>query len=105
LIENNQLNRETTGRQRACTTRLPNQRSQETRLGIITRAEALPTNGGTAYFGLTFEPPLALLHSRRTSRVFQDKTVPVIVQTFLDEHLAANQHHRLQLRLPLRSHQ
>jgi type VI secretion system secreted protein VgrG len=60
------------------------------RYGIITRTEALPTDGGAAHYKLTFEPPLALLRFRRTSRVFQDKTVPEIVQTIFDEHIATN---------------
>ena len=61
-----------------------------TRCGLITRAEALPSNGGFARYKLTIEPPLALLRYRTTSRVFQDKSVPEIVQQVLDEHIAAN---------------
>ncbi|UXY16960.1 type VI secretion system tip protein VgrG [Chitiniphilus purpureus] len=60
------------------------------RCGVVTRAEALPSNGGFARYALTLEPPLALLAHRRTSRVFQDMTVPDIVKAVLDEHLAAN---------------
>jgi type VI secretion system secreted protein VgrG len=60
------------------------------RCGIVTRAEALPADGGAAFFGLTFEPPTALLRHRRTSRVFQDKTVPEIVKEIFDEHIANN---------------
>jgi uncharacterized protein involved in type VI secretion and phage assembly len=60
------------------------------RCGLITRTEALPSDGGFARYRLVFEPPLALLKHRRTSRVFQDKTVPDIVKTLLDEHIATN---------------
>ncbi|UXY16344.1 type VI secretion system tip protein VgrG [Chitiniphilus purpureus] len=58
--------------------------------GVITRAEALPADGGFARYALTIEPPLALLAHRRTSRVFQDRTVPDLVRAVLDEHLAGN---------------
>jgi type VI secretion system secreted protein VgrG len=61
-----------------------------TRCGLITTAEALPSDGGFAKYRLTLEPPLALLRHRRTSRVFQDKSVPEIVEQILTEHLAAN---------------
>jgi type VI secretion system secreted protein VgrG len=60
------------------------------RCGIITHIKALPSDGGSAHYQLTFEPPLTLLKHRRTSRVFQDQSVPAIVQTILDEHIAAN---------------
>ncbi|UXY16952.1 type VI secretion system tip protein VgrG [Chitiniphilus purpureus] len=60
------------------------------RCGVVTRAEALPSDGGFARYALTLEPPLALLAHRRTSRVFQDRAVPDIVRVVLDEHLAAN---------------
>ena len=61
-----------------------------TRCGLITEARALPSDGGFAQYQLTIEPPLALLRHRRTSRVFQDRTVPQIVQQILKEHIAAN---------------
>jgi type VI secretion system secreted protein VgrG len=60
------------------------------RCGVITHAEALSSDGGAARYQLTFEPPLSLLQYRYTNRVFQDKTVPEIVQTILDEHIAAS---------------
>ena len=61
-----------------------------TRCGIITAARSLPADGGFAKYLLTIEPPLALLRHRTTSRVFQDMTVPQIVEQVLDEHIAAN---------------
>jgi type VI secretion system secreted protein VgrG len=60
------------------------------RCGLVTRAEALPADGGFAQYRLTIEPPFALLRHRRTSRVFQDMTVPEIVETILDEHIRDN---------------
>ncbi|WP_244893900.1 type VI secretion system Vgr family protein, partial [Chromobacterium violaceum] len=38
----------------------------------------------------TIEPPIALLRHRKTSRVFQDLSVPDIVQQIVHEHQAAN---------------
>ena len=61
-----------------------------TRCGVITAAQALPSDGGFAKYQLTIEPPLALLRHRRTSRVFQDISVPEIVEQILKEHIAAN---------------
>jgi len=58
--------------------------------GIVTRAEQNGADGGFAKYTLTIEPALATLAHRRNSRVFQDKTVPQIVNTILDEHLANN---------------
>jgi len=63
---------------------------QLTRCGLITEAQALPSDGGFAKYKLIIESPLALLRHRRTSRVFQDLSVPDIVQTILDEHIAGN---------------
>ncbi|MDR1229750.1 MAG: type VI secretion system tip protein VgrG [Azoarcus sp.] len=60
------------------------------RCGIVTRAEALPADGGFAKYRLILEPPFALLRHRRTSRVFQDKAAPDIVKIILDEHIAGN---------------
>ncbi|WP_353328808.1 type VI secretion system Vgr family protein, partial [Chitiniphilus shinanonensis] len=60
------------------------------RCGVVTAARALPSDGGFARYGLTIEPPLALLAHRRSSRVFQDLSVVEIVQQLLDEHLATN---------------
>ncbi|GLS03521.1 type IV secretion protein Rhs [Chitiniphilus shinanonensis] len=60
------------------------------RCGIVTQMRALPSDGGFARYGLTIEPPLALLAHRRSSRVFQDQTIPEIVQAMLDEHIATN---------------
>jgi type VI secretion system secreted protein VgrG len=61
-----------------------------TRCGLITAAEALPSDGGFAKYLLTIEPPLALLRYRITSRVFQDLTVPEIVEQILKEHIDTN---------------
>jgi type VI secretion system secreted protein VgrG len=60
------------------------------RCGIVTAARALGADGGFARYQLTIEPPIALLRHVRKSRVFQDISVPDIVKTILDEHLAAN---------------
>jgi len=62
-----------------------------TRCGLITRAQALPSDGGFAKYRLTIEPPLALLRHRHTSRVFQDMNVPEIVEHILKEHIDTNQ--------------
>lgn len=58
--------------------------------GIVTSAQSLPSSGGFAAYRLIIEPGLALLGLRRTSRVFQSKSVPAIVQAIITEHLAAN---------------
>jgi type VI secretion system secreted protein VgrG len=58
--------------------------------GIVTSVQTLPSDGGFAAYRLIIEPGLALLGLRRTSRVFQAKTVPQIVQAILAEHQAAN---------------
>ena len=63
---------------------------QVTRCGLITEAQALPSDGGFAKYKLTIEPPVALLRHRRTSRVFQDVSVPEIVEQILTEHINAN---------------
>jgi type VI secretion system secreted protein VgrG len=60
------------------------------RTGIITKAEALPSDGGFAKYRLTIEPAFSLLRQRYTARVFQDKNVPKIIQTIIDEHRADN---------------
>jgi type VI secretion system secreted protein VgrG len=64
--------------------------SKVLRCGVITSIDNFGSDGGATCYVLTFEPPFALLKQRYTSRVFQDKTVPEIVQTILDEHIAAN---------------
>jgi type VI secretion system secreted protein VgrG len=58
--------------------------------GLVTRAEQRGADGGFALYRLTIEPALATLIHRRNSRVFSDKTIPEIVSSLLDEHLAAN---------------
>mgnify|MGYP001355599754 CR=1 FL=1 len=58
--------------------------------GLVTAARHQGTDGGFASYRLTVEPALATLAHRRNSRVFQDQSVPRIVQTILDEHLAGN---------------
>ncbi|MDN0077220.1 type VI secretion system Vgr family protein, partial [Crenobacter sp. SG2303] len=82
------------------------------RCGVVSSAQALGSDGGFARYGLTIEPPLALLRHRRTSRVFQDLAVPDIVKQILAEHRAANpgfaqvQHWQFQLsgEAPVRSY-
>ena len=61
-----------------------------TRCGLITQAQMLPSDGGFAKYQLTIEPPVALLRHRVTSRVFQDMSVPEIVEQVLNEHINAN---------------
>ncbi|GHD57798.1 type IV secretion protein Rhs [Jeongeupia chitinilytica] len=60
------------------------------RAGIVTTAESLGSDGGFARYRLTIEPPLALLRHRRTSRVFQDQSVPDIVKAIVAEHQGRN---------------
>ncbi|UTH74435.1 type VI secretion system Vgr family protein [Chromobacterium sp. IIBBL 290-4] len=60
------------------------------RCGVVSQAELTGADGGFAKYALTIEPPLALLRHRRTSRVFQDLTVPQIIEQILQEHQAAN---------------
>ncbi|MBM3114921.1 type VI secretion system Vgr family protein [Jeongeupia naejangsanensis] len=60
------------------------------RTGIVTAARSLGSDGGFARYGLTIEPPLALLQHRRTSRVHQDLNVPDIVKAIIAEHAASN---------------
>ncbi|MEO9384253.1 type VI secretion system Vgr family protein [Chromobacterium phragmitis] len=60
------------------------------RCGVVSKAELLGSDGGFAKYGLTIEPPFALLRHRRTSRVFQDMTVPDIIQQVISEHQASN---------------
>ena len=61
-----------------------------TRCGLITQAQMLPSDGGFAKYQITIEPPVALLRHRTTSRVFQDMTVPEIVEKVINEHIHAN---------------
>jgi type VI secretion system secreted protein VgrG len=58
--------------------------------GLVTAARHLGGDGGFARYNLTIEPALATLVHRLNSRVFQDLSVPDIVQAVLNEHLAAN---------------
>jgi type VI secretion system secreted protein VgrG len=58
--------------------------------GIVSAARALGSDGGFARYALTIEPVLALLAHQRLARVFQGKSVPAIVTTILDEHIARN---------------
>ncbi|MDN0077454.1 type VI secretion system tip protein TssI/VgrG, partial [Crenobacter sp. SG2303] len=82
------------------------------RCGVVSSAQALGSDGGFARYGLTIEPPIALLRHRRTSRVFQDLSVPDIVQQVLAEHQGTNpgfarvQHWQFQLsgEAPVRSY-
>ena len=58
--------------------------------GLVTSAQHLGGDGGFATYRLLIEPALATLAHRMNSRVFQDKSVPEIVTTLLEEHTAAN---------------
>ncbi|MFB9159415.1 type VI secretion system Vgr family protein, partial [Chromobacterium violaceum] len=60
------------------------------RCGVVSQARLAGADGGFARYELTIEPPFALLRHRKTSRVFQDLSVPDIVQQILSEHQAAN---------------
>jgi len=60
------------------------------RCGVISQAQLLGSDGGFAKYALTVEPPFALLRYRRTSRVFQNLSVPDIVKQILAEHQAKN---------------
>jgi type VI secretion system secreted protein VgrG len=66
------------------------QNGQVTRCGLIIEAQALPSDGGFAKYRLIVESPLTLMRHRTTSRVFQDLSVPDIVETILAEHIAGN---------------
>ncbi|MCL2591703.1 MAG: phage late control D family protein, partial [Betaproteobacteria bacterium] len=70
---------------------IPTEAPEEiTRCGLITQAQMLPSDGGFAKYRLTIEPPVALLRHRVTSRVFQDLSVPEIVEKVINEHINAN---------------
>ncbi|MBM3117930.1 type VI secretion system tip protein VgrG, partial [Jeongeupia naejangsanensis] len=58
--------------------------------GVVTKVKSLGSDGGFARYGLTIEPPLALLRHRKTSRVFQDLSVPDIVKAIVAEHQERN---------------
>lgn len=58
--------------------------------GLVTAARLLGVDGGLSACALRVQPGLALLAQRRTSRVFQDRSVPDIVGQVVQEHLAAN---------------
>ncbi|UTH75668.1 type VI secretion system Vgr family protein [Chromobacterium sp. IIBBL 290-4] len=60
------------------------------RCGVVSEARLAGADGGFAKYELTIEPPFALLRHRRTSRVFQDITVPDIIQQILSEHQQSN---------------
>ncbi|PRP71325.1 type VI secretion system protein [Chromobacterium amazonense] len=60
------------------------------RCGVVSEARLVGSDGGFAKYALAIEPPFALLRHRRTSRVFQDLTVPQIIEQILQEHQAAN---------------
>ncbi|WP_337883458.1 type VI secretion system Vgr family protein [Chromobacterium haemolyticum] len=60
------------------------------RCGVVSEVKQLGADGGFAQYGLTVESPFSLLRYRRTSRVFQDLTVPDIIKQILAEHQANN---------------
>ncbi|XLM20418.1 phage late control D family protein, partial [Chromobacterium piscinae] len=56
------------------------QGQESIRCGVVSQARLAGSDGGFAKYELTIEPPFALLRHRCTSRVFQDLTVPDIIQ-------------------------
>ncbi|MEN9658572.1 MAG: hypothetical protein RL571_2037 [Pseudomonadota bacterium] len=62
--------------------------SEIERCGVITQVQLIGSDGGFARYVLIAEPPFALLRYRRTSRVFQDISVPDIIKQVLSEHQA-----------------
>ncbi|WP_082752898.1 type VI secretion system Vgr family protein [Janthinobacterium sp. B9-8] len=64
--------------------------SEIERCGVVSQAQLLGSDGGFAKYALTVEPPFALLRYRRTSRVFQDLSIPDIVKQVLAKHQAKN---------------
>lgn len=58
--------------------------------GIVSQVRMHGDEGGFVLIGLRVESALSLLGRRRTSRVFQGKSVPQIVATILDEHRHGN---------------
>ncbi|SMF12753.1 type VI secretion system Vgr family protein [Pseudogulbenkiania subflava] len=64
--------------------------AEQVRCGVVSAAETVGSDGGFAKYALTIESPFALLRLRKTSRVFQDLSVPDIVRQVLAEHAAAN---------------
>ncbi|QEL54877.1 type VI secretion system Vgr family protein [Chromobacterium paludis] len=66
------------------------QGGESIRCGVVSQAKLEGADGGFAKYALTIEPPFALLRHRRTSRVFQDLTVPQIIEQILTEHQQAN---------------
>ncbi|WP_024304596.1 type VI secretion system Vgr family protein [Pseudogulbenkiania sp. MAI-1] len=64
--------------------------AEQVRCGVVSAAETAGSDGGFARYALTVEPPFALLRLRKTSRVFQDLSVPDILRQVFAEHAAAN---------------
>ncbi|UJB32711.1 type VI secretion system Vgr family protein [Chromobacterium sp. Beijing] len=60
------------------------------RCGVVSQASLAGSDGGFARYQLVMDAPFALLRHRRTSRVFQDLSVPDIVKQILSEHQQAN---------------
>ncbi|MBA8733548.1 type VI secretion system Vgr family protein [Chromobacterium violaceum] len=60
------------------------------RCGVVSQARLMGSDGGFAKYELTIEPPFALLRHRRTSRVFQDLSVPDIIKQIIEEHQEVN---------------
>jgi type VI secretion system secreted protein VgrG len=60
------------------------------RCGVISQAQLLGSDGGFAKYSITVEPPFALFRYRRTSRVFQDLSIPDLIKQVLAEHQAQN---------------
>lgn len=58
--------------------------------GHVDSVRQLGTDGGITSYLLNIAPGLALLSRRRTSRIFQDLSVPDIVAQVLQEHVQGN---------------
>jgi len=58
--------------------------------GHVDSVRQLGTNGGITCYLLNIAPGLALLSRRRTSRIFQELSVPDIVARILQEHVQGN---------------
>lgn len=54
--------------------------------GLVTAARRLGEDGGLTSYGVRVQSALSLLNLRRTSRIFQDLSVPDIVTAILQEH-------------------
>ena len=58
--------------------------------GLVDAVRLMGVDGGLAAYAIRIRPGLALLDQRRTSRVFQNLSVPEIVTSIVQEHIGAN---------------